>query len=334
MVKSVIKDESILLEVFIPEKILHREGQVEAVANALKPASFGRTPRNIFLFGATGVGKTSLVKWIFSEFEGHTQSVKTVYVNCWKCSTSHSILNEIVSSLNVFTNLKQPRDELVKAISNYVKKTSKKVIICLDEVDQLKEKELLYVFSRENYGLVLVSNNKYAFFDVDSRIKSSLAFETIEFPEYKPDELFDILKERSEYALYPGSIKIEYLKIISHKSHGDSRVAIDILRNSALFAENQAKDTISIEDVIRACDNVCDSKKDERTVVLDDIKKTLYDILKSSGPISSGDLLRQYVELTGDDILERTYRKHMESLVRQNLVKSIGSGRWRNYEIN
>jgi Cdc6-like AAA superfamily ATPase len=37
----------------------------------------------------------------------------------------------------------------------------------------------------------------------------------IEFPAYKPEELFDILKDRVEYSFRPGSIKKELIRIAS-----------------------------------------------------------------------------------------------------------------------
>ncbi len=52
---SLIKDENMLMEEYVPEEIMHRDGQTQEVANALKPATVGRSISNVFLFGETCV---------------------------------------------------------------------------------------------------------------------------------------------------------------------------------------------------------------------------------------------------------------------------------------
>ncbi|MEA3229800.1 MAG: AAA family ATPase, partial [archaeon] len=146
---SLIADENMLIEEYVPEEMMHRDGQKQEIANALKPATVGRSISNVFLYGETGVGKTSLTRWIFRELEKHASArVKTIYINCWKRSTSHAILTEILLKLGVFTNLKQPTNELIDSLEKYCKKNSVSLVVALDEVDQLNDEEILYTFSR------------------------------------------------------------------------------------------------------------------------------------------------------------------------------------------
>ena len=103
--ESIIINDEALTELFIPQKLLHRKDQTQYIVSCLKPVIAGKTPRNIFLSGPTGTGKTSLMQWIFEELKEKTTNVKTAYVNCWKNTTTHSILSKIISDMNIgFTN--------------------------------------------------------------------------------------------------------------------------------------------------------------------------------------------------------------------------------------
>ena len=55
---NLFKDKSVVQSNFIPEAILHRGEQVEAVASILAPALRGEKVSNLFLYGKTGSGKT------------------------------------------------------------------------------------------------------------------------------------------------------------------------------------------------------------------------------------------------------------------------------------
>ena len=91
----------------------------------------------------------------------------------------------------------------------------RKVIVCLDEVDRLDDFDLLYLLARSGYGLILISMRCHVLANLTSRIRSSLALTEIEFPPYKTDELYDIIRNRVEYAFRPSSPKNEFIKLAS-----------------------------------------------------------------------------------------------------------------------
>lgn len=103
--------------------------------------------------------------------------------------------------------------------------------MCLDEVDQLNDFDVLYDLARNGCGLILASTHYHALINLPSRIKSSLALTEIEFPAYKPDELFDILKDRTGSSFKPDSINVNLIKITSVMAEGDARVGLEILRS-------------------------------------------------------------------------------------------------------
>ncbi len=271
---------------------------------------------------------------MFRELEKNASvRVKTVYINCWKRPTSHSILTEILLQLGVFTNLKQPKNELVDSLEKFCKKNSVSLIIALDEVDQLNDEEILYTFSRGNIGLMLISNDAYAFMDTDARIKSSLNLRSVEFPKYSADEMSSILKRRAEHALVPGAVSDELLSVISHKAKGDARVGLDMLKRAALLAEEQGKDSVGIDDVMKSVGEEQFLRRDRVLPKLNNDQRILFDIVENSGGISTSSLYEKYSSVASEPIKERTYRKYMESLVKQKILSAEGEGRWRKYRV-
>jgi cell division control protein 6 len=120
-------------------------------------------------------------------------------------------------------------------------------VIILDEVDKLKGDEALYNLSilnndLENARISIVGlSNDLKFTDfLDPRVKSRLGEENMIFPPYDAGELRDILNQRIELSLKPGSIDDEVVPLCSAlaaQEHGDARRALDLLRMSAELAE-------------------------------------------------------------------------------------------------
>ncbi len=330
---TIIKNETPLTEAFMPERLLHREGQKQYLASCMKPVVAGRAPRNVFLFGPTGVGKTSLLNWMTDELENTTDNVKTVYVNCWKNTTPHAIVSKIVSDLKIFTNPKKQTLELLEDLNSYLLRSSKKIIIALDEVDRIADYDILYDFTRNGYGLVLISNDEFALVDVDARIKSSLSLETIEFKAYTTQEMFEILKDRANISFMPGSIDDVFTKVAAVNADGDARVGIEILRKAALFAEDEGKKKIEKEHIIRARKDALHLKTSQILGTLTEDHKLLFQIISEKQNILSSELHEEYKTRAKAPISERTYRKYLNALTSLRLVKAEGDVRWRSYSL-
>jgi len=74
---------------------------------------------------------------------------------------------------------------------------------------------------------------------LDSRIRSSLALTEISFPDYKTEEMYDILKDGVQYSFKPGTFKDESVRIVAMISKGDARVALETLRRAGRKAEDK-----------------------------------------------------------------------------------------------
>ncbi len=318
--KDIIADESVLLEAHIPERMFHRDGQRDALVSCLKPVLSGKKALNAFLYGPTGTGKTALTKMIMERLKEKTSRVKITYVNCWQKSL-HSLLSELVEQMDVFLTGKESTDSLFDKLEKH------KGIITLDEVDQLKE-DALYRFARSPFSLVCVSNDPNALMHLDYRVKSSLTVEPIRFPAYKSEQVMDILKDRTKFALRPGSVSPELLKMIAENSSGDARVALACLRTAATKAEGESE-KVRKGDVKEALKEAEFIKRDMKKETLDQDRKALLDIVKESGGIYSSDLYEKYKQAVEDPVGKRMYRHYLKDLIEKNLLKEEGKGRWR-----
>jgi len=324
---SIIYNELPLTETFIPTRLLHREGQLEELTRCLKPALRNRTIENVFLVGSSGTGKTTLAKWIL---ESYFKEI-SCYVNCWKYRSTHEVLKEILLSFQIPVHGRESTGELANRLEKMVEK--KKTIVCLDEVDQLDDFDVLYTLARNGCGLVLASTHYHALMNLPSRIKSSLALTEIEFPAYKPDELFNILKDRVEFSFGPDSISRELIRIVSVMAEGDARVGLEILRRAGKKAEDKNLTKVTIEEIKQAAKEAKRFKASYFTSKLNENQKIICEILGKKRRMVSGELYSEYCKLVNNPVVDRAYRNYMRKMVELGLVKVEGKGRWRSYEI-
>ena len=75
--------EEYLYPDFVPEKMLHREKEIQEILGAVGPLVHGLKPRNIFVYGRAGVGKTATCLNIIRSFP-----VESLYTNCFSYYTN------------------------------------------------------------------------------------------------------------------------------------------------------------------------------------------------------------------------------------------------------
>ena len=243
---------------YMPNVLPHREQQINELASILVPALRGETPSNIFIYGKTGTGKTIVTKFVGEELlkKGKEvgKHVNFVYINCEVVDTQYRLLQNIAnhfinewSERIPFTGW--PTDEVFAKLQKMIDKHGGVTVIILDEIDKLKGDEALYNLSRINtqlskskVSIVGISNDlKFTDF-LDPRVKSSLGEENLIFPPYDAGQLQDILKQRVDIALKPGSIDDDVIPLCSAlaaQEHGDARRALDLLRMSAELTDRK-----------------------------------------------------------------------------------------------
>ncbi|MCA2003958.1 MAG: AAA family ATPase [Candidatus Nitrosotenuis sp.] len=327
MSHAILLDESVFDETFFPERLIGREGQVEQIARCLKPAAVGKSIKNLYIYGPPGVGKTLVTKWILKE---HFEKI-SVHVNCWSKRTSHKVMEEILLQMGYPVHGKESTGDLIKRFE----KGQKKVIMCLDESDHLKDYDFLYNLARSSNcrGLVFISNQAFTLSSIDHRIKSGLLLEEIEFKPYSRDEILAILKERVLYGLRTGSISENLVSMVAKMSNGDARVSLQTLKIAAKDAELKENDSITIDEIKAASKCARKYRLSYLLGKLNDHQRIIYSILKKSRTMESGKLFDEYEKILKQRAPPRSYRHYMQKMQEIGLVKEHGTGRWKRYEI-
>ena len=326
----IFKNEEALLPEYLPELLPHRENQIKQLANNMLPASKGRKPQNTFIFGPPGIGKTASVKFVFREFEEYAE-VRTIYINCWDYRTAIAILSKIVIEFGSFAQRRGvSRDEALERTVEVLNKKKIGVVICLDEVDQLilNDEQALYDLLRIDqyvkipFGIVFVSNDPHVFSKVDSRIKSSLAIENIEFKPYSFEEMKNILKERAELAVHVIEEGVVAL-CANHaiQNGGDVRIGLECLIKSARLAENENSDKIKVSHIQKILNVVKPVKPQILKKRLNFDEEAILKIVEEKRRIFSGELYQEYSKSVEMPVSDRRFRDFLNHLAKLNLVR-------------
>lgn len=326
---GILYNSEVLDDAFPPTRLLHRDGQLSDIRSCLSPALKSKSISNIYIWGPPGTGKTVLMRFIL---ENYFQE-KSVYVNCFRFRTSREILKEILFKFNQEVRETDNPSDLFKKLSNM-----KKIIVCLDEVDLIKESdkdEVLYNITDLGCGIITISNYPvYHLFNLDARTRDRLKLHEIEFAKYTADQLFDIGKDRREYAFVPGSLSDSMIKVAAQKADGDARSLLFTLKTAGRLAERKGTSKIEIEDVMEGIKEAKKLKKSYLLRKLNDEQKIIYGILESNDNMYSGELFREFLKSVRKKVTQRMFRNHMKKISNLGLVDATGGeGRYRKYEI-
>jgi cell division control protein 6 len=255
---TIFQDRKTLQSDHQPDKIIHRDEQISAVARILAPLMKNEKPNNIFIYGYPGTGKTLVARYTANQLSnaasGAGVPLQVSYINCKlkrTADTEYRLIAQLAKELGKqvpVTGL--PTEEVYRIFCEELDKQGRKLLLILDEIDALVAKnddQLIYNLVRINEGLarnsitlVGISNNTTFKDGLDPRIRSSLSEEEIVFPRYNAMQLLDILEARAAVALRPGVLEnglLQKCAALAAQDHGDSRRAITLLRTSAELAE-------------------------------------------------------------------------------------------------
>ena len=71
--ESLFKNELALDYSFLPKILPHREAQQRYIATTIKPLLTGKNGKNLFIYGAPGIGKTAAMRFVLNEVEEETE---------------------------------------------------------------------------------------------------------------------------------------------------------------------------------------------------------------------------------------------------------------------
>ncbi len=329
-----ITDARVLQPEFIPREVKHRDAEVNTLSTDLRPITDGHSPDPVFLYGPSGVGKTCIAQFTVERLRQSVVELNHQYVNCWedysRFKTLYSLLDGINKTLDVHRQ-STPKDVLLDRLRDY---DGPPYVVILDEVDQLEDKTLLYDLYRiPNLTMILIANREAELFaPLGDRLNSRLSTSTrINFRPYSNSELTSILSDRVRWGLSSNVIDDDRLQLIADRASGDARVAIGVLRNAALRAQENNLHEIP-EHVIRNMVPEAKSEIQQKTIDrLTTHQRVLYDLISEYGEIDPQTLYDEYQTRVEDPKTNRMVRNYLTKLAHYNLIEADGNTKSRVY---
>jgi cell division control protein 6 len=258
---------------FVPEKLPHREKEIEHMVRILASIMRKQRPSNLILYGKTGTGKTSAahhVTKLLSEATG--PSTKVIYCNCQIYDSPYSILVNIVNTIKGDTeeqipSLGWPLDRIYLELMGLLSREGGALVIILDELDKLILKnggDSLYVILkiiddsvRTITSIIGITNDAHFIETLEPRIKSRLNQESVVFAPYNADQLRDIISYRLKGVVKEESVEpsaISLCSAIGAQEHGDARKALDLMRIAIEIAVREKREKLTDREIYEARD--------------------------------------------------------------------------------
>ncbi len=344
---------------FIPDSLLFRDEQIANIVKALTPSLRGERGRNLFIYGKTGTGKTSCVRYVIEEVKKlPTVRSKISYLNCRIYSSRYRVLSKIMNDhLPTYSKRGYGLVDIYEKLISWIEEDGKVLMVVLDEIDLVKDlDDLVYTLTRANSDIkngsitiVGISNKISMKEELDPRSLSTLYENELVFPPYNSRELLAILEQRASLGLKDGVYDRAALGLaaaIAAKDSGDARLALKILSGAAEIAENEHREKITTAEVEKASKSAEEELAYELISTLPEHQRlVMYAIatLTIQGGryrklaegtetyLFSGEVYDKYSAIANSMAKQpkssRWYRKYISDLEMQGLIATYESGR-------
>ncbi|WP_082838045.1 AAA family ATPase [Haladaptatus sp. R4] len=274
-------------QTYKPESLPERESELNQLHSALRPATMGSTPLNVFVYGPTGQGKTVGISLKTNQLQqyanGKDMDLTVVTVRCKGMDKSYHVMTHLVK--NIREKRLGPGEELP---SGYQQKTllsmiiseleaiSGTVIVVLDEIDAIGQDDyILYELPRAEpkgvrLSIIGITNDLQFRDNLDADVRSSLGEDEIEFAPYNADQLNNILSRRAAGALRKTEVQdiknpfesldsqildsdvVPLASAYAAQESGDAREAIKLMFRACRFADDNGEPVVREEHVRQA----------------------------------------------------------------------------------
>jgi cell division control protein 6 len=244
----------------------------------------GGIPNNTFIYGQSGTGKTLVAQTIAYKLQEAFQinypefphALRVLEANCRYENTGYRVVARLCREVGInsipATGLQTEAvmDKFFKAIDTPVLvnglpiERKRNYIIILDEINAIvgqRNLQILYLLTRANeqlkyarISIIGICNDLRFRNGMEEAIRSTLRKEEIYFPPYTSDQLNDILQSRADLAFYDGVVNENVVPLCAAmaSSHGDARLALDLIRTAGETAERMNSKTVEVSHVHEA----------------------------------------------------------------------------------
>lgn len=314
---DIFKDQSKLSFDYIPDELLYRDEEAKRLVNMLRPVMKKDLSQHILITGSVGTGKTLLAKRFCSDFQEvaaeRKLNLQYIHVNCRQRRTETMVISKIVKHFQPhFPDRGFTVHEMLRILMRDVKKNKCKLLIVLDEVDELIRNSgctLVYSLCRFNEeeiylkgsaSLILISQ-KNIFDMLDPATLSTIKrTNRINLGKYDKKQLWGIVEKRADLAFCEGIVEMEVPELIAGiaAEWGDARYAIELLETGGMIAQGEGSRYVNAEHVRSARASTYQNITVEKLEPLSLHRKLTFlaiaRALRNSTYVSSGDVENVY----------------------------------------
>ncbi len=355
MKPRLFKDQGKLSFDYVPDKLVHRERQMETLEMLFRPVLEGSMAQTAMLIGNVGTGKTATAKRfgidLMKAASAAGKNIEFLMINCRQRNTEGAVMQRLVAHFDErYPDRGFSNAEMLRAVRTHLDRKKMHLVVILDEADVILGKngsDLIYQLSRfdeEKLGgkpslsLILISQ-KYLLDMVDQAALSTFKrANVLRFDRYQASELRDIVAVRASLAFHEGKVMGESIDLIADiaAENGDARFAIELLDKSGMIAEEQEAPLVNAEHVRAAKAFTYSFVTEERIGALDRHRKVILlsiaRAMKEDAYVTTGEVEKVY-KVVAEEYGERArahsqFWSYLQDLSNQGLILTkVGSDR-------
>lgn len=260
-ISKIFKDKHVFDKTYIPEKILHREEEMQTIAINLSQVMRGLRPNDMILYGKRGTGKTLVTKYVTGELVKTTRDVKIYNINLRGTRTNFRAWKEIAKAVTGRVLHNRDAIDIAHIVFDYLTTIEETfVILILDEVNEVTEgydgflyfllrpHEVHQKISNKELSCIFITNSvEYPKNLSDGTLSSFKLVDQYAFNPYLANHLRDILDKRARDGLNDNTYDEAIIGLCAAygaQEHGDARETIKLLVKAAELAEREGVSVI------------------------------------------------------------------------------------------